>query len=220
MKYLYETHAHTAEASPCACVCAEDMIEAYHRKGYHGVIITDHVGEWGLGHVRGSWSDKVDQLVLAYEKAREAGDLLGVAVLFAMEIALNCPYRDYLVYGFKPSTLYQYENIQSLHIDELYNVTQHENALLFAAHPFRGMRKMPDSCYLDGVEVYNGNPRQVNNNEMARQWAAENDLLRLSGSDYHHKGDISGGVNLPSCPETIADFVKIIKNKNYTLKVK
>ena len=49
MSYLYETHCHTKESSACGLATADEMIAAYHQKGYRGVIITDHFfnGQYG-----------------------------------------------------------------------------------------------------------------------------------------------------------------------------
>ena len=40
--YSYEIHCHTAETSRCGKSAAADMVAAYHRKGFAGVVITDH----------------------------------------------------------------------------------------------------------------------------------------------------------------------------------
>ena len=52
--------------------------------------------------------------------------------------------------------------------------------------------------FLDGIEVYNGNPRHESNNPRARAWAEEHHLLFSSGSDYHETEDVArGGMIFP-----------------------
>ncbi len=218
MKFLFETHTHTAQASPCSLVKAADLVREYKDAGYSGIVITDHVGDWGFSSVIGSWKQKVEALINAFQEAKALGDRVGLKVLFGMEIALNRPYRDYLVYGFNPKYLYKHENIQDLDISELYELTKKENALLFAAHPFRRSKTMPNAKYLDGIEVFNGNPRHQNNNEIALKWANENNMIKIAGSDFHEHGDISSGIFLDKCPEDIIEFVEIIKSGAYQLK--
>ena len=217
LKYLFETHAHTSEISPCSQVCASDVIIDYHKKGYDGVIITDHVGNWSFDMLTGTWKDKIDLMVKAYKSAKKMGDRLGVKVLFGMEAALSNPYRDYLVYGFDYDFLYQYENIHEMNLEKFYRLAQENDFILIAAHPLRYDRNSMDARYLDGVEIYNGNPRKNNNNDKALKWANKNNMIKLAGSDYHQHGDISAGVYLPLVPDTIKEFVEIIKSGNYEL---
>ena len=71
-------------------------------------------------------------------------------------------------------------------------------ALLFQAHPCRPGLSPRDPKFLDGIEVYNGNPRHESNNPRARAWAEEHHLLFSSGSDYHETEDIArGGMIFP-----------------------
>jgi len=42
MEFLYETHMHTSEVSACAVISAEQQVAAYKKRGYCGIISTDH----------------------------------------------------------------------------------------------------------------------------------------------------------------------------------
>jgi predicted metal-dependent phosphoesterase TrpH len=218
MRYLFETHAHTAESSPCSNVAAGDLVKAYKDNGYSGIIITDHVGDWGFSEMRGTWKDKAGMVIRAYEKAKDAGEKEGLKILFGLEIALNHPYRDFLIYGVGYDFLYKNENIQDIALCELYKLVHAEDALLIAAHPFRGLREMPDPKHLDGAEVVNSNPRNTNHNEKALEWAEQHNMIRTAGSDFHEYEDILSGMWLNRCPEDIKGFVKILKSGEYELK--
>ena len=218
-KYLYETHTHTAEASPCALVYAKDAICEYKERGYDGVIITDHVGSWGFSSIIGTWSQKVDNFIRAYENAKEEGDKQGVNVLFGAEIALSPPYRDYLVYGLKPDFFYKHENLHYLHLYELSELVHSEGAMIFAAHPFRGNSGPPEAEFLDGAEAFNGNPRHESRNHKAKKWAEKNGLIKISGSDYHEYGDMCSGILLNRNPKDMSELIEIIKSGEYELNV-
>lgn len=220
MKYLFEMHAHTAETSPCSNIKASALVKEYKENGYSGVVITDHVGDWGFSNITGSWKKKIDYFVRGYEAAREAGDKLGITVLFGAEIAISHPYQDYLVYGIDSDFLYKHINIHKYSVQKLYELIQEENALLIVAHPFRGKYTDHNPAYLNGAEVFNSNPRNESNNTEALKWANENNLIKTAGSDYHEYIDIASGVLLNECPNDICDFVKILKSREYELHCK
>jgi predicted metal-dependent phosphoesterase TrpH len=218
MEYLFETHAHTAEASPCALVYAADVITEYKNSGYSGIVITDHVGYWGFSSTNGTEKQKVDNFIRAYENARNVGEKVGLKVFFGAEIALSPPYRDYLVYGVEPEFFYKNKEIYHLSLNELYETVHNENALIFAAHPFRGQSGPPNPDLLDGAEVFNGNPRHESRNDKALKWAEKNDLIKLAGSDFHEHGDVSAGIAFKTLPNDISEFVQMIKSGEYELK--
>ena len=41
--YKYELHLHTMETSRCGHVRAADQVRTYHRLGYQGLCVTDHL---------------------------------------------------------------------------------------------------------------------------------------------------------------------------------
>jgi hypothetical protein len=77
------------------------------------------------------------------------------------------------------------------------------------------------SEFMDGCEVYNGNPRHNSRNDEADEFAVKNGLLKLSGSDCHESTDVAqGGIVINKCPvsarelidEVIAGNVRLIKD--------
>ena len=47
--------------------------------------------------------------------------------------------------------------------------------------------------FLDGVEVFNGNPRHNSQNQLALMYATQHKLLQCGGSDAHQTEDIGRG---------------------------
>lgn len=76
-KYRYETHMHTKEASACAGSTGAEMVRAYYRAGYSGIIVTDHFFNGNScipAHL--PWTQRVELFCQGYENAlREASKL-------------------------------------------------------------------------------------------------------------------------------------------------
>ena len=71
--YLYETHSHTSEASACGKVSGSDYTEFMKKRGFQGMIITDHFlnGNTAIDKRR-PWKEQVAGYVSGYKKALEA----------------------------------------------------------------------------------------------------------------------------------------------------
>ena len=87
-----------------------------------------------------------------------------------------------------------------------------EKILIYQAHPFRpGITPAPLGL-IDGIEVYNGNPRQNSNNNTALAFARQNNLRMISGSDFHRLPDLArGGLILPEAVEDSRGLVRVLK---------
>ena len=72
MKYVYETHLHTVEASACARTKGEDYIDYMKGLGYSGIIVTDHFFTGNSCVPRDlSWEERVNIYCSGYEHALE-----------------------------------------------------------------------------------------------------------------------------------------------------
>ena len=217
MNYKFEIHAHTLEGSPCAEVCAKDLIQNYHKNGYSGIIITDHISRWSAGLPDGSWEERIKQIESGWSLAHKEGLKYGINVLLGFEITLDSTGRDFLVYSDDYNFLYENENIFSLDLKSLYALSEIHNFIIISAHPFRNHSNPPDERYIHGAEIYNGNRRHENDNHLAQEWISKTNLIALSGSDFHESGDISSGITLDCVPQTITEFINIIKKNEYHL---
>ena len=113
-------------------------------------------------------------------------------VLLGLELRFAGSNNDYLVYGATPALLEAHPALYTLS-PEVFSRFAKENGLWWAqAHPFRpGLTRCPPSC-LDGLEVFNGNPRHDSHNGLAAAYAEEHGLTAIAGSDYHELPDLSG----------------------------
>ncbi|MEK6793522.1 MAG: PHP domain-containing protein [Spirochaetota bacterium] len=205
--FIYETHAHTAETSPCGKVRAHDMVSQYHHAGYHGIVITDHYfNGFFMNPLNGlSQRTKIDNYLKGYRRAREEGAKHDMDIMLGLELRFDSDPNDYLVYGVTEEHLYAYPRLNEMTLSSFYTFSRGTTMRIFQAHPFRAGITRADPSLLDGMEAFNGNPRQNSFNEEAARYAAEHSLVRISGSDFHQYEDCArGGM---SFPERVRDSV-------------
>ena len=192
-------HFHTKNTSNCAEVPAEIAVEEYIRAGYDGIIVTDHLSP--STYMKYSrellpWDKKVDFFLRGYKAAKKtaAGR---INVLLGMELRFRTSEgdNDYLVYGITEDFLYKNPGLLNLNIKKFYDLAKRNGFLVFQAHPFRVGMKITHPKHLDGIEIFNGNPRHNSSNDIAEMWAKKYNLMVTSGSDYHEIEDLgSGGI--------------------------
>lgn len=196
-KYLYEMHFHTKDTSNCANVKAAVAVEEYIKAGYDGIVVTDHLSPstfMKYGRELLPWKKKVDFFLRGYKSALKAANgripvLLGMEIRFRKSEGDN----DYLVYGLNEDFLYKHSNLLEMNIKTFYELAKENGFLVFQAHPFRIGMKVTSPKFLDGIEIFNGNPRHNSSNDIAEMWAKKYDLLVTSGSDYHEIEDFGTG---------------------------
>ncbi len=203
----FETHLHTLESSPCGQVEAKTAVREYVRAGYDGIVVTDHYGSYPLEWFTGSLEERLDQFLSGYRRAKEEGERLGLTVLFGAEIRLEEGPEDLLLYGLSPAFFLNRPDIYTVTLPELSEAVHTAGGVIVQAHPYREPCRPRESAFLDGVEIYNGNPRHDSRNALAAAFAEKNELLCTSGSDYHQLQDLArGGIELQGPIRTEQDF--------------
>lgn len=198
---------------------AERLVELYIEAGYDGVVITDHLSPDNPRHlleregVPVTFENLVERLVRGYQAARAAaGDKL--IVLRGMELRFYNDPNDYLVYGMSEEELLGLPDILEWGIQKFSRYARERGLLVIQAHPFRNNMRVMDPKWVDMIEVFNGHPRHNSRNELALLWARMHGMPGSSGSDFHEEGDQArGGVMLPERPETIEQFVELMKRE-------
>ncbi len=218
--YKYDLHVHTAEVSSCGQLKAEQVIKLYKKAGFEGLVITDHFTEGYFHNLKFSgWEEKIDQYMLGYRKAFKAGKKEKIKVLFAMELSFNQENGDFLVYGINEDFLKTFRSIHKGDLKDFKKIIEGKDILIYQAHPFRSKPANPQ--FLDGMEVYNGNPRHNNNNEQAFKYARKHQLKMISGSDCHQLEDVAtGGIIVKKQISDENQLVKVLKNNQFDLLYK
>ena len=204
-----ETHAHTNVVSPCGQLSPREIVDAYRSAGYAAIVVTDHlVASLPLFRDTQSWRERVHRFFSGYRALRHEARSSGLTVLPGFELTFaDFPGQDFLVYGIDEELLADMPDVCELDPETFRQLASRAGALVFQAHPFRNDRPA-DPSVLDGVEVFNGNPRHDSGNERAGAFAAEHGLLSISGSDAHRAEDVArGGITLPETPRTVAELV-------------
>ena len=224
-KYLYEMHFHTKNTSNCANVKAEIAVEEYIKAGYDGIVVTDHLSPstfMKYGRELLPWKKKVDFFLRGYKAAKKTANGR-IPVLLGMELRYNTSEgeNDYLVYGITEEFLYSHPEILEMNSKTFYDLAKENHLLVFQAHPFRIGMKVTNPKFLDGVEIFNGNPRHNSSNDIAEMWAKKYDLLVTSGSDYHEIEDLgSGGIWFNKEIKDNKTLVEELLKKDYEIKSK
>lgn len=212
----YETHLHTSETSPCGRVPAVDAVRIYKRAGYTGIVVTDHYFRdfFEDQHFK-SWAAKIARYLEGYHNALEEGARLGLDVHLGMEIRFDENANDYLVYGFDEDFLRRNKKLYRLGLESFRKLTAGSGIVIVQAHPFRPHMIPADPSLLDGIEVYNGNPRHDSSNHLALEYAQQNGLKMLSGSDFHQTQDAArGGITVAERIEPGCFAQTIMKSDN------
>lgn len=212
--YKTETHLHVAEVSPCGKLKSTEMVKLYHEAGYQTMFVSDHydVTKFDmLGDI--PWEEKTTILMSGYYRAKVAGQKVGMHILPAAEIMFEgCP-NHYLVYGITKAFMDEYPEFYKMTVEEFARIARERGFLLIQAHPFRDGHNYPTPEYVDGIEVYNSNPRHADFSDKSEQIARENNLYMIGGSDAHRPEDVAGSGILSEYEiKTVEEFIAAVKS--------
>ncbi|MEI8199376.1 MAG: PHP-associated domain-containing protein [Eubacteriales bacterium] len=213
--FKYETHLHTSETSACAFDTGSDMVRAFAGAGYQGIVVTDHFFNGNTtvpSHL--PWGRRVELFCRGYENARAEGDKCGLQVFFGWEYGYD--HTDLLTYGLDREFLLEHPDILSWGLEEYAQQVHRHGGFITHAHPFREafyiskIRLFP--AIVDAVEVINASHTNPSYNRMALQYAKENNLRFMSGSDSHAVDQVfGGGVAFDRKMESIADLISTVR---------
>lgn len=218
MKYLYETHCHTACVSACGKNTPEDIVAMYAKNGYAGVIVTDHFLNGNcLPEIRQlpTFADRIHRYFSGYEQVKAcAGERL--TVFGGIETSYGG--TDVLVYGWDEQTTASYPEIMDLSMRDFIRFANEHGALTVQAHPFREagyidhIRLYPET---QGVEVLNSSRDELCNELGYKYWEAYNartPKVKIGGSDCHYPYQpILSGVAFDTPLSSIEDFIERLR---------
>ncbi len=220
MKYLYETHFHTDEVSPCGKVPAAKGVEMYRAAGYSGIMVTDHFStEYMKEDYPGAdWKEKMGYYLRGYRAALAcAGD--DFDVILGMELRLPQNGNDYLLFGVTEEWLYGHEWFCETDLKSFKALADRDGITIVQAHPFRKNMTVVEARYIHGMEVLNGNRRHDSQNPIALAWAKSHELYMTSGSDFHQPEDMArGGIYLERRVCDSAELRTELLKGDYSLK--
>ncbi len=228
MAYKLEMHLHTAGNSVCAKVEPQAIAELYAAKGYDGVVVTNHFNR----HIYNKYfegGDKQDKLTRFFKAYREIeANPYGLDVFFGVEFALRDDHYHYatnmqcaelLVYGITPDEFIEYaDKIIDMDYAEFKALADNKGWLVIQAHPYRTRTKLLPAEYVDGIEVYNANPRQRNRNYRARRLLRKRRSAFTAGSDFHQPQDVGAALVFDAKPSDVKDLADKIRKGAFTVE--
>ena len=195
MKYKYQMHTHTAPTSKCAVTSPKELIEALHKAGYAGCVLTNHFLHGNTGVSRElPWEEFVAAYERDYLECKAEGEKYGLDILFGIEEGVE-GYEEILCYGLTPRMLYEHPELRECSAETWYRVMHELGVLVVQAHPYRYRCRPLPLGLIDGIEVYNDS-HNTEYNDSAEAYAAEHPgLILTSGADTHSPESVGlGGI--------------------------
>lgn len=189
--YLYDTHVHTIETSPCGKIPAAETVDYYAAHGYAGLVITDHYHSEFLELAAGApdWEAIIDRYLKGYRAAKKRGDEIGFDVILGAEMRFTDNNNDYLIYGIDEAWLLSHPYVICQTAREFFE-KYHDEVLIMHAHPYRDGNLTVFEDAVHGIELVNGNQRHENHTDLALELCKRHpDYYRQAGSDMHRPED-------------------------------
>lgn len=209
MYYRYETHCHCSQCSACSRSTSQELVRAYHRAGFAGMVLTDHFIHGNTAVDRSlPWEEQMHCFYQAYLDAKEVGDALDFDVIFGIEEGYGNG-KEVLIYGIDLTFLLNNPDMPTLTLDELTDRVHSYGGIVVQAHPYRdrpyvNMAVGPRADIVDGIEVCNtGNA--PGEDRKALQLAKTKDYIITCGGDIHRAEDPRIGMTGIALPYRIHD---------------
>jgi predicted metal-dependent phosphoesterase TrpH len=165
MKYDFHTHS---KYSADGYVEPKTMVKLAAKVGLSGIAVTDHNTIKGGLNAKKYENNEI-QVIVGSEILTDKGEIIGIFLT---------------------------EEIKSFHFIEVIEEIKAQNGVVVVPHPFDRIRNTSlhptkyNASFIDSVEVFNSRcVRQVYNN-MAVDYAKENNLNIIAGSDAHFENEI------------------------------
>ncbi len=218
MYYKYEFHCHDRLCSACAENTPEEMVDAYVKKGYSGMVFTNHFLMGNHCVPRNlSWIEKIECYENAYLRAKKHAPK-DFTVFFGIEHYYGDG-KEVLTYGITPEFLKAHENIHLMPLKEYAKLVRENGGFLSQAHPFRkagyiNPNVMPQIDCLDAMETFNFFTSEKDNKE-GEIFAKKYDIYQMSGGDIHNVSDPVGmaGMAFEKPILTSEELVKALKER-------
>lgn len=218
-KYRIELHAHSSPASGCSEISPEKLVQTYHDIGCQAVTITNHF-TYDLCN-----NDKPNEKIVSdymddFYRAKAEGNRLGITVLFGMELRFSENNNDYLIFGADQKEALTISYMLGQGIKNFRQNYLNKRSVLIQAHPFRNGMTEIDPSLLDGLEVFNMHPHHNSRVAVAANYARNNNLTAIAGTDYHHFNHEGLGITLARIlPCDSYELAALIKSRDFKMEI-
>lgn len=216
-----ETHSHVIGTSKCADCDMDLMIKKYKQAGYGGITVVNHMHPVFINTYPGeTLKERLDYYFSVYDIFSEKCKKEGIKTFLGTEVLIDCKegHAEYILLGFDRDFIYDNVPLYTLNQKELFSLCDKNGVFMYKAHPFRTKEITGDPKFMHGAESFNGHYHHKNNNEEAKRFCDENNLVKLSGTDFHHSDQpITAGILISEEINDEKALVKAIINGEYTL---
>ncbi|MBE7081419.1 MAG: hypothetical protein E7372_02525 [Clostridiales bacterium] len=213
-----ETHAHTG-GSWCALCELKEIFRHYKSYGYGGIVVTNHYSYAEYkSHECKSFRDYAKYFLSLIDSAIDMGKKHNMKVFYGAEVRLNSDKTEYMLYGFDKNFLLDNANLWEFTQGELFKIANLNGLFMYQTHPFRQGVTVGDARFMHGAESFNGHFHHVNNNVPAKEFCKQNNLIEMSGTDFHDPGQpVTAGIYIPEDINDNKGLVKYIMSKKAKL---
>ncbi len=181
-----EMHCHT-DGSHCADYNIEGIINDYLKAGYGGIVVTNHYAYKEV--VRQGFSTPIEysKAFLSWiDNAERVGKEKNFKIFYGMEVRLTYNNTEYMLYGFEKNFVLKNPEIYNLTQEQLFDLANKHNIFMYQTHPFRDGVRVGNPKFMHGAENFNGHYHHPNNNKLAKEFCDKNNLVKVTGTDFHH----------------------------------
>ncbi|MBS7298672.1 MAG: PHP domain-containing protein [Eubacteriales bacterium] len=219
--YRIELHAHTCPASGCSQITPKMMVETYAKKGFDGVVITNH---FFLENLKGETKEeRLAKYISDYEETVKAAEGYNIKVFLGAELRFPPNCNDYMLYGADYdilSTCYDYLDKE---VSTFRKEVKLPDSVFLQAHPFRNGIELCEPSILDGIESFNMHPGHNSRVGIAARYAKEQNFkIQIAGSDFHHPDqghEAVSALRTKVMPKTSFDIAKILRSGDYIFEI-
>lgn len=213
-----ETHCHTG-GSGCADCPVDIIAKNYKKAGYGGAVITNHLQKpYFDNYIGDSEREKYRYFLNIYRETHEAFTKEGLKTFLAAEVLANefSGHSEYIIYGFNEKFLFDNKPLFFYSQEELFRLCDKNHVFMYKCHPFRTREYTGKPEFMHGAESFNGHYHHANNNTLAEDFCEKNNLIKMSGTDYHHLDQpITAGIYIPQNINDETALTEYIFNNNF-----
>jgi hypothetical protein len=217
-----ETHTHVKGGSSCAIATASELADDLFNNGFNGAVLTNHYCyNYFRNYPGDTKKEKLDFYFSLIDGARKEFEKRSLRLFYGAEVRVKLPddlFAEYMVFGFDEQFLYDNKPLFELTQEELFSLCDKSGVFMYQTHPFRHGVTLGNPKHMHGAEAFNGHFHHVNDNALAKEFCKNNNLVGLSGTDYHGKNQpLLGGIYIPDGIQTNAQLKDCFFNREFSI---
>ena len=195
-----ELHVHSLGGSWCAKASAKEIAARFSAEGYGGIMLTNHYSKKAFAdYPTKDFKGRIDYFFSLVDQVKNECAKVGLKVFYGVEVASAPNGTEYILVGFDKSFLYDNEYLYDLTQEQLFVLAEKYNLFMYQAHPARLGVELGNPSFIHGAEWFNSHFHHNNYNALAEEFCKKNNLVKISGNDFHVADQpLIGGALIPN----------------------